>query len=101
MKVVATSIWRLDRGVASEGRGLAAGQWTAQRQLYLDNLKVILIAAVIAIHGALSYAGFLEVWTYSDVREVTYAPATEIVLLVAVSPVGLFMMTLLFLSPAC
>jgi glucans biosynthesis protein C len=67
------------------------------RQLSLDNLKVILIAAVIAIHGALSYAGLLPVWTYSDVREVTFAPVVEMILLVAVSPFGLFMMTLLFL----
>ncbi len=75
----------------------AADQWASTRLAYLDNLKVVLIAAIIAMHGILGYAGFIEAWTYSGMREVTLTPVVEIVLLVLVSPFGLFLMALLFL----
>ena len=71
--------------------------WAAGRTAYLDNLKVLLIVAIIAIHAVLSYAGTIEAWSYTGVREVTLHPAVEVVLLVTVSPFGLFMITLLFL----
>lgn len=75
----------------------AAEDWAATRLAYLDNLKVVLIAAIIAMHGILGYAGFVEAWTYSGMREVTLSPVVEIVLFVLVSPFGLFLMALLFL----
>ena len=45
----------------------------------------------------LSYAGTLQVWTYSEFREVTLAPVTEGVLFVVVAPFGFFVIALLFL----
>jgi hypothetical protein len=79
---------------ASPHRGGEAG---AGRRLYLDNLKVVLIAAIIAMHGVLSYAGTFEVWTYTEVREVTLGPVVEAVLWVMALPFALFMIALLFL----
>lgn len=72
-------------------------QWASSRRLYLDNLKVVLIAAIIAIHGILGYDGVLEVWSYADVREVTLTPVTSALVIVVVAPFGLFMISLLFL----
>lgn len=71
--------------------------WASTRRPYLDNLKVVLITAVIVMHGVLGYASTVEVWTYTELREVTLAPVTEIVLFVLVSPFGFFLMALLFL----
>ncbi|TCN31159.1 acyltransferase-like protein [Kribbella orskensis] len=71
--------------------------WASTRRPYLDNLKVVLITAVIVLHGVLGYASTVEVWTYTELREVTLAPVTEIVLFVLVSPFGFFLMALLFL----
>ncbi len=71
-------------------------QWASRRQLYADNLKVIMIAAIIAGHAVASYAG-LELWAYTDVREATLSPVTEAVVLAVAAPFGLFMIPLLFL----
>lgn len=76
-----------------------ADRWSAgstRRHRYLDNLKVVLIAAIIAGHGIVSYAT-LEVWTYTEMREVTLTPSAEIALVVAALPFGLFLIALLFL----
>ncbi|MFI7063614.1 acyltransferase family protein [Kribbella sp. NPDC050124] len=64
---------------------------------YLDNLKVVVIAVIIALHAVLSYAGGFDVWWYTEVREVSLAPVTEIVLFLVVGPFGLLMIPLLFL----
>ena len=77
--------------------GTRLEQWATGRLAYLDNLKVVLIAGIIAIHAILGYASIVEVWTYTELREVTLAPATEIVLFAVVSPFGFFLMALLFL----
>jgi len=82
----------------SDGLATAIDRWSDGRRVYLDNLKVVLIAAIIAIHGVLGYAGIVEVWTYTEAREVTLAPATELAVLVAASPFGLFVIALLFLA---
>jgi Acyltransferase family len=87
----------LARGAAPGGHGSAVEQWASKRQPYFDNLKVILIAAIIAIHAVLSYAGSVNAWSYTEVREVTLSPVTEAVLFVMVSPFGFFMIALLFL----
>ncbi|MGB8022323.1 MAG: acyltransferase [Candidatus Nanopelagicales bacterium] len=68
------------------------------RQLYLDNLKVLLIGAIIALHGIGSYAGTIEVWTYTELREVTLISAAEIAVVVLALPFGLFLIALLFLA---
>ena len=77
--------------------GTEVERWASTRLTYLDNLKVVLIAAIIALHGVLGYAGIVEVWTYSELREVTLAPVVEIALFVLVSPFGFFLIALLFL----
>ena len=53
----------------------------------MDNLKVILIAAVIAGHAVLGYSE-LDAWSYADVREVTLRPAVAYVLLAVSAPVS-------------
>lgn len=72
-------------------------EWASTRRPYLDNLKVVLITTVIVMHAVLGYASIVEVWTYTELREVTLAPATEIVLFALASPFGFFLMALLFL----
>jgi hypothetical protein len=39
------------REAAPGEHGFVVDRWAAKRQLYLDNLKVIMIAAIIAGHG--------------------------------------------------
>ncbi len=68
----------------------------ADRVRYLDDLKVLLIAAIIAIHGVASYSS-LDIWTYGVVREATLAPLTELAFVLVVGPFGLFLIALLFL----
>jgi hypothetical protein len=85
-------------GVAAAGRPhLDLEKWAQHRELYLDNLKVVLIAMIIAIHGLLGYVGFDQFWSYADVQEVTLYPLTEIILFAVVGPFALFMIALLFL----
>jgi hypothetical protein len=71
--------------------------WQAGRLLYLDNLKVLLIAAIIALHGIAGYVSLLEVWTYTEMREVTLSAASQAVVVVLAVPFGLFLIALLFL----
>ncbi|MDF2093480.1 acyltransferase [Knoellia sp. 3-2P3] len=66
------------------------------RWTYLDNLKVVLIAGVIALHGLLSYSP-LEVWPYALVRETTLAEPSHVAALAAAGPFAIFLMALLFL----
>jgi hypothetical protein len=84
------------RGSAPGGHGSTVEEWAAKRELYLDNLKVILIAAIIAGHGVASYAS-AEFWPYAEMREVSLSPVTEIVLLAVVVPFSLLMIPMLFL----
>ena len=85
------------RGSAPGRRGSTAEAWAEGRRLYLDNLKVVLIAAIIAIHGVLSYVGSDQLWSYADVQEVTLSPAIEAAVFVVGGPFALFMIPLLFL----
>lgn len=70
--------------------------WASHRQRYVDNLKVALIAAIIAFHGIIGYSEF-DWWSYADIREVTLSRTTMIVLFAVAAPVGLFLVPLLFL----
>lgn len=84
-------------GGAAQGRhGSAVEQWASKRQLYVDNLKVILIAAVIVGHAILGYTES-DSWSYADVREVTLSSVTAIVLFAVAAPFGLLIIPLLFL----
>ena len=76
--------------------GSATGPWASGRRLYLDNLKVLLIVAIIVGHAVASYAPEAW-WLYSDVRETTLSAVTEGVLLVVAAPFSLLMIPLLFL----
>jgi hypothetical protein len=71
--------------------------WASTRRPYLDNLKIVLIAAIIAIHAVLGYASLVEVWTYAEFREVTLSAATQLPLFLLLSPLGFILMALLFL----
>jgi fucose 4-O-acetylase-like acetyltransferase len=83
-------------GSAPAERGSEVEEWAAKRQLYVDNLKVILIAAVIAGHAVLGYTE-LDAWSYADVREVTLRRAVAYVLLAVAAPFALLVIPLLFL----
>jgi hypothetical protein len=85
------------RSTASTDRRCGFEQWAAQRHPYLDNLKVILIAAIIAIHGVMGYVGFDQFWSYADVQEATLSPLIEVALFALAGPFALFMIALLFL----
>jgi len=67
------------------------------RLAYLDNIKTLLIAGIIAAHAIQGYATFGS-WTYQDVQEVTLSPAVELVSMILVISLGaLFLMALFFL----
>jgi hypothetical protein len=67
------------------------------REVYVDNLKVVLITAIIVIHAVLGYAGLVEAWTYTELREVTLSPVTEFLVFIVAAPFGFFLIGLLFL----
>ena len=71
-------------------------RWASRRERYVDNLKVLLIAAVIVGHAIIGYTE-LDWWSYSDVREVSLASATAIILLVLAAPFAVLVIPLLFL----
>jgi fucose 4-O-acetylase-like acetyltransferase len=69
----------------------------ATRYPYLDNLKTLMIAGIIAGHAVVGYATFSS-WTYQDVQEATISPAVELVFAIAMFTFGaLFLMQLFFL----
>jgi hypothetical protein len=77
--------------------GTASGIRDAgERLVTLDNLKVVLIAAIIAMHAVMGYSTF-EVWTYSGLREATLHPGVEAGLILLILPFGLILMALFFL----
>jgi fucose 4-O-acetylase-like acetyltransferase len=82
---------------ASDARGdLSARPARAgERLAYLDNLKTILIAGIIAAHAVMGYADFGS-WTYQDVREATLSPVAETIFVVIVASLGAFFLMALF-----
>jgi hypothetical protein len=70
---------------------------TRTRLAYLDNLKTLIIAGIIASHALMGYATFGS-WTYQDVQEVTLSDVLEKVYAVLFLVLGgLFLMALFFL----
>jgi fucose 4-O-acetylase-like acetyltransferase len=70
---------------------------TDTRLAYLDNLKTLLIAGIIASHALMGYATFGS-WTYQDFQEVTLSDTVEkVYALLFVLLGGLFLMALFFL----
>lgn len=82
---------------ASEAGG-GPGGWATNRLPYLDKLKILMIAAIIAIHGVLGYAESMGgAWSYGNVAEAHLDPVTETLLLVLAGPFALLMIPLFFL----
>ena len=69
----------------------------AERVAYLDNLKLLLVAVIIAGHGALAYGDLESAWPYQDVQEVQLAAVSNVALSLVVIPAALFAMGLFFL----
>ena len=67
------------------------------RVTYLDNLKVLLVATIIAGHSLLGYSGFKGAWPYQNVQEVRLGALSQAILAVPVLPAVLFAMGLFFL----
>lgn len=88
------------RGRVDDSPGTTGGAglltWAATREVFVDNLKVLLVAAVIAGHALMSYTE-LDWWSYADVRETTVSPVTVGVLFAVVLPFALLVVPLLFL----
>jgi surface polysaccharide O-acyltransferase-like enzyme len=70
---------------------------TRGRVAYLDNLKLLLVAVIIAGHGALAYGDLESAWPYQDIQEVQLAGVANVMLSAVVIPVALFAMGLFFL----
>jgi fucose 4-O-acetylase-like acetyltransferase len=88
-----------DRSAASPGDRIEEVErpLPGERFVYLDNLKALLIAGIIAAHALIGYAD-LGSWSYQDIREVTLSPVVETVFEVAfLSLGGLFLIALFFL----
>jgi hypothetical protein len=68
-----------------------------ERVAYLDNLKLLLVAVIIAGHGAVAYGTLESAWPYQDVQEVQLGAVSDIGLAMVVIPAALFAMGLFFL----
>jgi hypothetical protein len=85
------------RAIAAADRAVVPGRSEAHPRLrYLDNLKVLLIAAIIAGHAVAGYSA-LEWWPYSEMKEVELSPVTQAVLFMAGGPFVLVLVPMLFL----
>jgi glucans biosynthesis protein C len=79
------------------GPRLSTAPERGERYRYLDNLKVGVIAAVIAAHGVIGYVDIPDLWPYVGVQETTLSPVSVTVLFAVAGPFGFFVMALLFL----
>lgn len=77
--------------------GSASVTHPAVREAYLDRIKVVLVAGIIAVHGVVGYSGFEGGWAYQPVREVRLAEATDMAVGTVLLPALLFVMGLFFL----
>jgi hypothetical protein len=83
--------------VEAEPRREEPGRSPRERVAYLDNLKLLLVAVIIAGHGALAYGDLESAWPYQDIQEVQLGPVSNIALAAIVIPAALFAMGLFFL----
>ena len=84
------------REFAPSRHGSEVEEWASKRQIYVDNLKVLLIAGIIAAHAIASYSD-QDFWPYAEMNEVALSSATQTLLYAAVAPATLLMIPLLFL----
>jgi hypothetical protein len=68
-----------------------------ERIAYLDNLKLLLVAVIIAGHGAMAYGDLESAWPYQDVQEVQLSGVSNVTLSAVVLAAALFAMGLFFL----
>jgi hypothetical protein len=68
-----------------------------ERVRYLDKLKLLMVAVIIAGHGALAYGSLESAWPYQDVQEVQLGKVSDLALSIVVIPAALFVMGLFFL----
>jgi hypothetical protein len=76
--------------------GSGVEQWASKRLVHLDNLKVLLVAGIIAGHAVAGYSD-QDFWPYAEMNEVTLSSTTQLVLYAVVAPATLLMIPLLFL----
>jgi len=86
---------------AGPRRPAAAPPVRRARIAYLDNLKVVLVAVIIAWHSVAGYAPATGLWKgswpYQDVQEVSLGAGSKAILAIPVLPAALFAMGLFFL----
>lgn len=82
---------------AEDRSGGATDRRVPSRLVYLDNLKVLVVALVIVWHGTASYAA-QDWWSYAAVREVELSDVGLAVVLAVMGPFELVLMPLLFLT---
>lgn len=69
---------------------------SAGRVTYLDNLKVLLVAVIIATHGIVGYSEWDGAWAYEPAAEVRLTQLSQDALGSVVLPASLFAMGLFF-----
>lgn len=67
------------------------------RLVYLDNLKLLMVALIIAAHGVLAYGTLESAWPYQEIQEVQLGTVSDTLVVVLVIPGALFAMGLFFL----
>src|SRR5215213_365980 len=87
----------VDSSLRQRSPAPGAGPAIALRLAYLDWLKLLLVAVIIAGHGAVAYGDLENAWPYQDVQEVQLAAVSNVVLSLAVLLGALFAMGLFFL----
>ena len=78
-----------------DGTVLTLREAGPNRLAYLDNLKVLMVAGVIAGHAIAGYAGMN--WTYADVAEGEMGVLSQSVFGLLILPFAVFVMALFFL----
>jgi hypothetical protein len=82
---------------ACSPRGEAISSPRRERIAYLDRLKLLMVAVIIAAHGAGAYSGLKSAWPYQDVQEVRLGAVTDLTLSILAIPAVLFVMGMFFL----
>lgn len=100
MKTDATSIAEASAAAAADADADAAPPAPApppERVAYLDNLKMLLVAVIIAGHGVAAYGSLESAWPYQDVQETQLGGVVDSLLAMVLIPAALFAMGLFFL----
>lgn len=84
-----------DRRAISTDAGSRVPRTAPARLAYLDNLKVLMVAGVIAGHAIAGYAGMN--WTYADVAEGEMGTVSKALFGLLILPFAVFVMALFFL----